>query len=54
MRLVNNNGSQGELQFFDAGDWLQVCSGAVDYIAAQLACQELGYSFVNEVRNVQE
>ena len=54
MRLVSNNASQGELQFFEAGGWQQVCSGAVDYIGAQLACQELGYSFFTEVGDVQE
>lgn len=54
MRLVGNNDSQGELQFFELGGWQQVCSGSMDYVGAQLACQELGYSFFTAVGDVNE
>lgn len=48
VRLLGENSSQGngELQLLDDSTWTQMCSGALDPIEAQLACRELGFSFV--------
>ena len=56
MRLLGENSSQGrgELQLLDDSSWIQVCSGALDPIEAQLACRELGFSYVLRTGAVDE
>ena len=56
VRLVGANASegQGELQYYDGSAWAGVCSGAVGIIEAQMACQDLGFSFLSSIATVNE
>ena len=56
VRLVGVNASegQGELQYYDGSAWADVCSGAVGIIEAQMACQDLGFSFLSSIATVNE
>jgi hypothetical protein len=56
VRLVGVNASQGqgELQYYDGDEWADVCTGAVGIIEAQMACQDLGFSFLSNIATVNE
>ena len=45
----------GELQVAgEDGAWADVCSGAVGVVEAQVACQDLGFSFLSSFTAVAE
>lgn len=52
--LTGGNASSGELLVYSfSGEWSSVCREGFGFIEAQLACQQLGFPFVNDVYEVQ-
>lgn len=49
----NSSLGRGELQLLgEDGAWADVCSGAVGVIEAQIACQDLSFSFLSHITTV--